>query len=263
MPSYADVDVRSVREIPLRDGEAPLFTHPEWAELFPWLVQGTTGRGADEPFDLGLFGAVPVARSMERWRWLRQATRCRTAVHARQVHAATVIRHGAVPAGLFIADDADGHVTAETGVLLTVSIADCVPISVVDPDERVLAVMHAGWRGVAAGILEAGLRALLATTRAEPSGLYLHLGPAICGDCYEVGPEVHEALGLSPPPGPAHVDLRHALALRALDAGVVLERITRSQHCTRCGDSPFFSHRGGARERQVAVLGMPETRTVA
>lgn len=255
--------LRTVREAPLATTDAPLFAHPEWTARFPWLAQGTTSRGADEPFDLGWFGSVPVARTMERWRLLRQATACRTAVHARQVHAARVLRHGPASPGVFIADDADGHVTREPGVLLTVSVADCVPVSIVDPARRVIALLHAGWRGVAADILEAGLRALLATTEGEPGDLSLHLGPAICGACYEVGPEVHHALGLPAPAGPAPVDLRHVLAVRAIDAGLDAERITVSEHCTRCGDSPFFSHRGGERERQMAVLGIREARATA
>lgn len=241
----------------------PLYAHPEWTALFPWLAQGTTGRGAGAPFDLGLFGDVPVAKTMARWRLLRQETGCRTAVHARQVHAARVLRHGPSVPGVLIADDADGHVTREPGLLLSVSVADCVPVSIVDPARRVIALLHAGWRGVAADILEAGLRALLAATESEPGDLHLHLGPAICGGCYEVGPEVHHALGLPAPAGPAAVDLRQVLAARALDAGLDAERITVSEHCTRCGGSPFFSHRGGARERQMAVLGIREARSPA
>lgn len=259
--SMTGLDVETVREEPVRDTGAPLFEHPQWTVRFPWLVQGTTGRGEDEPFDLGWFGAVPVAKALERWRRLRHATGCRTAVHARQVHAATVLRHGPLPAGVVVADDADGHLTREPGVLLTVSIADCVPVFLVDPAEKVVALLHAGWRGVAADILEAGLRAVLSSTRGEPAGLYMHLGPAICGRCYEVGPEVHGALGLPVPAGHATVDLRQVLAARAVAAGLDQDRITASEHCTRCGEGPFFSHRGGARERQMAYLGIREVRS--
>src|SRR5690606_3759950 len=190
----ASLDVRTVRETAVPGASAPLFEHPDWRAAFPWLIQGTTGRGEGEPFDLGWFGAVPAATAQTRWRQLRQATGCRTAVHARQVHAATVLRHSGLAPGMLLADDADGHVTRDPSILLTVSVADCVPVFLVDPEERVVALLHAGWRGVAADILEAGLRALLSTTGGEPAGLYMHLGPAICGRCYEVGPEVHDAL---------------------------------------------------------------------
>ena len=256
----ATLAVRTVREVAVDAAPVPLFIHPEWADAFPWLAQGTTGRGSGEPFDLGWFGDGTLARAFERWRSVRQAAGCRTAVHARQVHAATVLRHGGGPAGVFIADDADGHVTREQGLLLTVSVADCVPIFLVHPEERTIALLHGGWRGIAAGILETGLRALLALTRGDVSGLRLHLGPAICGSCYEVGPDVLDALGLRRPGTPQPIDLRAILAGRAAAAGMDPASMTVSAHCTRCGDSPFFSHRGGDRARQMAILGMREPR---
>ncbi|MGH7506129.1 MAG: polyphenol oxidase family protein [Longimicrobiales bacterium] len=259
----AVVELRTIRETQAADSEVPLYLHPEWAAELPWLAHGITARGGTEPFDVGFFGDVPVGRTMRRWRRLRDATGCRTAVHARQVHEATVLRHEMLPAGLLIGDDADGHITAEAGLLLTVSIADCVPISIVDEERRAISLLHGGWRGIAAGILEAGLRAVLALTRGDASALRVHFGPAICGNCYEVGPEVHDALGLPVPAAPEPVDLRRTLARRATHAGLEPERITMSVHCTRCGDAPFFSHRGGDRARQVAVLGVREARDPA
>lgn len=239
-------------------GEPPLYVHDGWASRFPWLVQGTTARGADgAPFDLGLFGAGAVDAALSRWRAVRHATGCARAVHARQVHGSRVLAHGDGPPGLLVADDADGHITTAPGVLLTVSVADCVPIFVVDPRRRAVALLHGGWRGVARGILERGLATLRSIAGSEPADLYLHLGPAICGECYEVGPEVHEALGLSPPPRAATLDLRAVVSRRALRLGVATERTSISAHCTRCApDRPFFSHRAGDTGRQMAVIGL-------
>lgn len=239
-------------------GDVPLFRHPEWEERFPWVVQGTTGRGsADAPFDLGLFGGQPVGAALRRWRVLRNATGIPTAVHARQVHGAAVLVHsGACPPGLVIADDADGHVTRAENVLLAVSVADCVPVFVVAPEARAVALLHAGWRGVAAGIVERGIEVLLETAGATAGELFVHLGPAICGECYEVGPEVHVALGLAQPAGNLPIDLRAVAAGRAVARGVDPDRITVSGFCTRCAGSPFFSHRAGCAERQMGVLGI-------
>lgn len=230
----------------------PLHVHPEWEREFPWLVQGTTGR----PFDLGLFGEGPSGEVVERWGALAGALGVGRVVHGRQVHEATVRVHGEGSPGLLIAPDADGHVTRASGVLLTVATADCVPVSVVDPERRVVAMLHAGWRGAAAGILERGVEVLGERFRSEPRVLRVHLGPAICGSCYEVGPEVHEALGLEPPDAPTPVDLRGVLAARVVEAGVAAGRVSASSHCTRCGGSSFYSHRGGCRERQVGFLGV-------
>jgi YfiH family protein len=164
--------------------------------------------------------------------------------------------HDAGPPGLHIAAACDGHATAAAGVLLTVGLADCVGVSVVDPARRAVLLVHAGWRGLAAGILERGLDVLSERAASRPRDLHVHFGPAICGACYEVGPEVHAALGQPVPSGPSPIDLRAVLAKRAETSGVDRGRITVSGQCTRCGDSPFFSHRAGSFERQVAFLGI-------
>lgn len=232
-------------------GDVPLYRLEEWTERFPWLVHGTTAGGRDGDFDLGLFGREPVVDVLSRWRRLREATGLPRAVHSLQVHRTTVLVHESDEPGLYVTEGADGHVTARPGILLTVAVADCVPISVVDGERRRVTLLHGGWRGTAAGIVEAGLGRL----GGAPTDLYAHLGPAICGDCYEVGPEVHEALGLPVPEGNTPVDVRAVLARQLRAAGVLADRITVSEHCTRC-DDPFFSHRGGATGRQMGVLGI-------
>jgi YfiH family protein len=196
---------------------------------------------------------------MERWGRLTRETGADRVVHGRQVHGAAVRLHDAGPPGLHVSPATDGHATRASGVLLTVSVADCAPISLVAPDARVVALLHGGWRGVAAGILERGLELLAGRLDVQPHDLHAHLGPAICGRCYEVGPEVHRGLGLAEPDRAAPIDLRAVIAERARRAGVADQRITQSTWCTRCGDGPFFSHRGGCTERQVAVLGIAST----
>lgn len=236
------------------DGAVPLFVHEEWAARFPFLVQGTTAGGADDA-DLGLFRDAPVGAVMERWRRLRTATGSATAVHARQVHGARVLAHGPLPAGLVIGEDADGHATREPGLLLTISVADCVPVTLVCPEPRAVAMLHAGWRGAAAGVLEAGIAALQAYGVGAGS-LWVHLGPAICGRCYEVGPEVFAALGVAPVPADRRLDLRSVLAARAAAAGVPAAQISSSAWCTRCDAGAFFSHRGGSSGRQLGIAAL-------
>ncbi|MEJ2677879.1 MAG: polyphenol oxidase family protein, partial [Gemmatimonadota bacterium] len=160
-----------------------------------------------------------------------------------------------------LCDGYDGHVTATPGVLLTVSVADCVPVFLVDARRRAAALLHAGWRGISAGILEEGFRTMTEAFATEPADLYMHLGPHICGRCYEVGPEVFRALDLDAPAAPAPVDLAEVLARRGLRAGIPQAQISTTAHCTRCGEADFFSFRaqraglapGG---HQVAFLGI-------
>ena len=237
--------------------DPPGFTHPEWRARFPWLIQGTTGRGSPaEPFDLGIYSVASAAADvMDSWEQLRLATGLPAVVHARQVHGAEVRVHTLGPAGLHLTRACDGHATVDVGVLLAVTTADCVPVSIVDPVKGAVALLHAGWRGTAFGIVERGIETLAAasSTRAD---LHVHLGPAICGECYEVGPEVFEALGLPAPTGPEPVDLREVMARRVRDAGVPPEQITRSTLCTQCDGGLLFSHRAGDGGRQVGYLGM-------
>jgi polyphenol oxidase len=227
--------------------EAGLYVQPHWRTGMPWLVQGTTHRG----LDMSLFGGAPAADVIARWQRLRDDLGCTAAVHARQVHGAGVRVHGHVPPGLLIAPDADGHATTTPDALLAISVADCVPVFIVAPARRAIALLHAGWRGAAAGILERGI-AVLADLGGSVAELAVHLGPAVCGACYEVGPDVPAALRLEA--GTTHVDLRAAVARRALALGVPASQISVSTLCTRCGPEPFYSHRGGSRERQIAVL---------
>ncbi len=237
----------------------PAVHHDGWAGEFPWLVQGTTTRGGGpEPFDLRLFGPAPSGEVQARWEALSGALDMQGVVHARQVHGRRVHLHGDPHDGVRLASPADGHATRARGLLLTVGTADCVPVFLVEPAVRWVAMIHAGWRGVAAGILEAAVDLFVRRVGVSPEGLHLHLGPAICGACYEVGPEVHGALGLPVPGGPTPVDLRAVLARRALGAGVRGARITRSGQCTKCGPAPFFSHRGGDAGRQVGFIGVRE-----
>lgn len=241
-------------------GDVPLWVHPGWAERFPFLVQGTTGRGdGAEPFDLGLSGAQPVGAALGRWRTLAAAAGMETVVHARQVHAADLWIHRERGApGVVVMDGFDGHVTDREGLLLSVSVADCVPVFVVDPETRAVALLHSGWRGTAAGIVERGINRLVESWQASAERLWLHCGPAICGECYEVGPEVHAGVspGREPPAGNTCINLRAAIAARAVAEGLRPEHVSVSSHCTRCGDPDFFSHRAGSPGRQMGVLGV-------
>lgn len=248
---------RSITE----DGEGttiPRLVQSEWRERFPWVLQGTTSaRSADDRLlDFRLFGDAPAGDVVRRWSALLEETGFVQAIHSRQVHGRAVLVHGGGGAGLQVAPDCDGHVSRAPGVLMAISLADCVPVFVVDPERRAAAVLHAGWRGAAAGILERGLEVLQERLGSDPDVVHVHLGPSICGRCYEVGPEVHVALGRREPSAPEPLDLREALAERCEGAGVAAERITVSTLCTLCGDAPLFSHRGGDGARHLGILGV-------
>ena len=86
--------------------------------------------------------------------------------------------------------------------------------------------------------------------------VWAHMGPSVCGRCYEVGPEVFGSLGLPAPPSPRPLDLGGWLAGRAVALGLREDCVTVSSHCTLCGDLGLFSHRGGDAARQAGYLGI-------
>lgn len=178
-----------------------------------------------------------------------------------QVHGTDVVTVG--PSGstgptVELAGRVDGQVTAERGLLLASTAADCVPVHILDPAGPRLGLVHAGWRGAAGGILERAVAALgaLDPDGTGPDGWRLHLGPAICGACYEVDRPVLEAFGLAGER--ACLDLRGMLTRRALEIGFRPEAVTVSALCTRCGPEPLHSHRGSgaAAGRMAAFLGV-------
>ncbi len=139
-----------------------------------------------------------------------------------------------------------------------VTVADCVPIYLLAPEQRVIALLHAGWRGTAGGILERGIDLLAERRGVSPGELVMHLGVAIGGDHYEVGREVMEGVGAPlDGQGPWQLDLRELLASRARSLGV--GQVTVSGHSSADPSGAFFSHRrsGGRDGRMVAYLGIP------
>jgi YfiH family protein len=169
---------------------------------------------------------------------------------AQQVHGTRVVEHEGAWEGWLRVSDADGHFAPRRGTAMAVTIADCVPVFIAHP-EGAVALLHSGWRGTAARIVE---RALAAFSRQglAAADLRLHLGPAICGACYEVSADVATALTGVAASGPQRIDLRELIADHARRGGV--RAITTSQWCTRCDNARFFSHRAGDAGRQVGVI---------
>ncbi|MCC6790916.1 MAG: peptidoglycan editing factor PgeF, partial [Thermomicrobiales bacterium] len=149
---------------------------------------------------------------------------------------------------------ADGLVTNEPGVVLMTLHADCMPLMLADPVRRVVATVHAGWRGTVADIAGETVRTMRETYGSDPRDLVAYLGPAIGVCCYEVGDDVHAAWSdragsLSdeavPPSGEKwRFDLERANRQLLQRAGLIEEHIERSGICTKCRGDEWFSHRG-------------------
>ncbi len=159
-------------------------------------------------------------------------------VLVRQVHGARVVDAPAATPST----EADGLVEDGSDLAVGVLVADCVPVALLDPGRRV-AVVHAGWRGLSAGVLPAALARF-----EDPSRVVAVLGPSISGPAYQVGEEVAERFGdhasaLTPdPPGHWRLDLRAVAAEQLERHGVASDHVLASAEVTDGGET-FYSDR--------------------
>ena len=220
------------------------------AELAEFGIRAFTTTRAVGSFGLG--SDEPVQDVMARWRALRddlQGGGARLATSG-QVHGTNVLVHHPGWEGWLRADAADGHACVDRGTALAVTIADCVPVFLAHPSGAI-ALLHSGWRGTAARIVEGAIDAF-EKRGLRASELLLHTGPAICGRCYEVSADVYAQLTGRDPGRPTTIDLRALIAEHARARGV--KDVSTTASCTRCDNDRFFSHRAGDTGRQLGVI---------
>src|SRR2546426_12578246 len=125
-----------LREEPIGDSAVPRMELADWASRYD-LVAGITTRG--HGFSLGLWSEENVGQVMSRWRAVGAAVRSRfpRVILAHQVHGTTVQWHPAASDGWLIVDGVDGHATGARGLLLTVTVADCIPVYLAVPQKHV------------------------------------------------------------------------------------------------------------------------------
>ena len=150
--------------------------------------------------------------------------------------------------------DVDGLITDEPGLTLGAFFADCVPLYFLDPVHKAIGLSHSGWRGTAGRMGRVTVESMKEAFGSEPADLICAVGPCICGDCYEIGPEVAEQFAAAfgnrqeeilrdDHNGKYHLDLKKANRIVLEEAGVRPENITDSGVCTCCLPELLFSHR--------------------
>lgn len=284
------------------------------------------GQGAARP---GKVWAMLRAKNLSRMRWLRHGFTTRAAGDMRQPAAqrrlCRALRpagqpsrwqwsgleqvHGCLVWGDAAADGAiavtvgervgDGQYTRQPGRLLAIRTADCVPILLADPSSRVVAAVHAGWRGTVRHVVETAVGEMRKEMGIQPEHLYAAIGPSIRSCCYQVGGEVVEAFRsqfayaeelfqpaepdpvrsrypmlfmTGAPPGhpydprwnaerPVGLDLALANRRQLVSAGVAEAQIEVLPYCTYCHLRQFYSFRreGEAAGRMAAVIGILPT----
>ena len=175
-----------------------------------------------------------LVQSPDAWSW------------AHQVHGSTVL----IVDSVGIAGDADGLITERRGLALCVATADCVPVIL--EGERSAAIVHAGWRGMAAGVVAAGV---IGMVEGGDRPRRAAIGPSIGPCCYEVGPEVVDELepfAATTTWGTTSVDLWSAAEsqLPGID-------VWRADLCTFTDDRFLSYRRDGTSDRQVSVTWLP------
>lgn len=177
-----------------------------------------------------------------------------------QVHSDTVHRLDAAPAGK---PDGDALMTNVPGLLLVIRTADCLPVLLVDPENRAVAAVHCGWRGTEKRILEKAVRAMGEAYGSNPADMLAALGPCIGAACYEVGPEVREGFlragfpesVLCAAPGRQG---KYLLDLRAANLGILAALGFKKSHisnpgpaCTHCEPRLLSYRRNSADPRRM------------
>ncbi len=267
---------------------------PALAEL-PWLVHGFSTRPGgvslmegEKVLNLGFTewdSRENVLENRRRFQSALGATDLRL-ISLQQIHSDVIHLFDAAPSEPC---RGDASATNRSGLLLGVQTADCVPILLVDPKERAIAAVHAGWRGTLQRIVVKTIGRMHMQFGTDPAGLLAAIGPAIGGCCYEVGTEVATQFqsqfadapewfdefrtgdepnpiqwlnmqppGHQPPPKNVLLHLRKANRSQLLDVGLRAPNIFVSDLCTACRRDLLFSYRkeGPQSGRLMSVIGI-------
>lgn len=163
--------------------------------------------------------------------------------------------------------DCDGLITNEPGLALTIFSADCIPILLYDPVRRVVAAVHAGWRGTAGDIAGKAVRQMQEDYGSDSTDILTAIGPGISQCCFETHSDVPDTMSdllgnltapfvISLENGKFRVDLKGINAALLVRAGICPEHIEISSDCTSCLNKKYWSHRvtQGHRGSQAAII---------
>jgi polyphenol oxidase len=165
--------------------------------------------------------------------------------------------------------EGDALVTQCENIAIAVLTADCLPILVADPLKKVAAVVHSGWRGTLARILQKTIQEMECAFKCNPAQLIAAIGPGIRACCFEVDEDVTSLFEQEYPgcclktpvgaqPGKGFLDLSKALEIQLNQAGIKPENSYDLGACTRCNTSDFFSFRAEGKNsgRMMAMIGI-------
>ena len=170
-------------------------------------------------------------------------------VLARQIHSNNVRIAGGKDKGAFI-EDCDGLITNEKNIMLGIFTADCMPVLMVSKDKSVKAAVHAGWKGLASGILQNTINMFQDKFGIKPENIIVYAGPHIQECCYEVSADLEKTFDVKLKNGRLNLS---EIARKILERDGVKE-IYSSRLCSCCEDGLFFSYRKNKTEERMITL---------
>ncbi|WP_234969312.1 peptidoglycan editing factor PgeF [Bacillus massilinigeriensis] len=260
------------------------FSIIEWMEMFPGLTSGFTTRngGVSAGQVNGLNFGYHVKDEQKNVTRNRKSLSksigfpLHTWVGAEQTHETKIQRITSGDRGMGASSydtsfkGIDGFYTSESGILLTMCFADCVPLFFIYPEKRWIGIAHAGWRGTV-GNIAGEMVSSLVSHGAASEGILAAIGPSICKTCYivderiiELVENVLERVDKKPynqiSGGQYALDLKEVNRLMLLKAGLKEEHILVTGHCTSCSNEIFYSHRKEkfSAGRMAAFIGWKE-----
>lgn len=214
--------------------------------------------------DFRMVDGEDVYRSqrLDAFAWLRHGfgTRQQTGwseepptVTLKQIHSDRIVVAGD---GEGCIGEGDALITNRPLWRLTIRTADCVPLLMVDVQRRVIAAVHAGWRGTAEQIATKTVTRMGEVYGSKPDNVWVAIGPGIGQCCYEVGADVAGRFTAWTGQAGTHVDLAEINRLQVVDAGVPGRQVGKVDLCTRCGETQFHSFRRDGEKAGRMVSGI-------
>jgi YfiH family protein len=262
----------------IRERVAVVEQNVSYLSFWPWrhdLHQGLTLRylhgEAGIEFDLRDRGSFGSRDASENWNLFSETIGkgSDVIVEMEQVHGKVVKSVNSADKDKYQIGDkwfklegCDGLISNDSCVLLTARVADCVPVYLYDKTRGAIGLIHAGWRGTVAGIVQTGIQQMREEYGVSSYDITVYMGPSIEKSCFPVEHDVYKQFARwmdsdRSSADDGKVDLRETIKRQALEMGVPANRIFASGFCTSCSSDLFYSHRAssGCCGRMAAFLG--------
>ena len=155
----------------------------------------------------------------------------------------------------------DAIISTSKSVVLSIQVADCIPLYLADPDNNVIGIVHAGWRGIEKGIVANSINKMI-TLGADNNRIIAYIGPSIQKCCFEIGPDVSKKFPINFQINSSSdrffLDLQKLTKNLLINNSISYNNIISSNECTKCNSDKYFSYRntGLKSGRMIGIIGL-------